>query len=146
MEDRIEQTVIIHAELGRVWELVSEPGWWVPSDTPVTASPAPGHQTVRESEKWGRFVVEVVRLEPRTYAAFRWASSFPGEEPGSGRSTLVEFFLTEREGAVEVRLTESGFAGLGLPPDMRWSARQGNVSGWQEQLARLTARAEAPAA
>ena len=146
MEDRIEQTIVVNAALDRVWELVSEPGWWVPSDAPVAASRAPGHQTVRESEEWGRFVVEVVRLEPRAYAAFRWASSFPGEDPGPGRSTLVEFFLTERAGAVEVRLIESGFARLELLPDMRWSARDGNAGGWKEQLACLTVRAEAPAA
>jgi DNA-binding transcriptional ArsR family regulator len=29
MEDRIEQQITINAPLDRVWQLVSEPGWWV---------------------------------------------------------------------------------------------------------------------
>jgi uncharacterized protein YndB with AHSA1/START domain len=143
VEDRIEQTVSINAGLERVWELVTEPGWWVPSDVPVPADRTPGHRAVRESAKWGRFVVEVVRLDPRTYAAFRWASTFPGEDPEPGRSTLVEFFLAERAGAVEVRLVESGFADLELPADGRATAHQDNTGGWREELADLTARAEA---
>jgi hypothetical protein len=32
MDDRIEQTIAIHAPLERVWELVSEPGWQAHKD------------------------------------------------------------------------------------------------------------------
>lgn len=142
MEDRIEQTITINAGLEQVWELVTEPGWWVPSDVQVPGDRTPGHRVMRESEKWGRFVVEVVRLEPRSYAAFRWASAFPGEEPEAGRSTLVEFFVAERAGAVEVRLVESGFAGLDLPAEARRSAWRGNIDGWQKCLAGLASRAQ----
>jgi uncharacterized protein YndB with AHSA1/START domain len=144
MEDRIEQTITINAAVSRVWELITEPGWWVPSDLPVAVDPAPGRQVVRESEKWGRFVVEVVRLEPNTYAAYRWASAFPGLEIEPGRTTLVEFFLTEQDGGVEVRLVESGFAGLDLPDEARGSAWHGNTEGWRDELASLATKAEAP--
>jgi uncharacterized protein YndB with AHSA1/START domain len=143
VEDKIEQTVTIDAGLDRVWELVTEPGWWVPTETPVAPDRTPGHRTVRESAKWGRFVVEVVRVQPRSYASFRWASTFPGEEPVAGKATLVEFFVTERAGGVEVRLVESGFAELELPADGRSAAHQDNTGGWREELADLTARAEA---
>src|SRR5215475_4049958 len=80
MEDRIEQQITINAPLDRVWKLVSEPGWWVPSKAVAPIDHTPGHQVVRESDKWGRYPVEVVRVEPQTYAAFRWASQAPGEE------------------------------------------------------------------
>jgi uncharacterized protein YndB with AHSA1/START domain len=143
VEDRIEQTVTIDAGLDRVWELVTEPGWWVPTEAPVEADRTPGHRTVRESAKWGRFVVEVVRVQPRSYVSFRWASTFPGEEPVAGRSTLVEFFVTERDGGVEVRLVESGFSELELPEDGRVAAHRDNTGGWREELADLAARAEA---
>jgi uncharacterized protein YndB with AHSA1/START domain len=143
VDDRIEQTVTIEAGLDRVWELVSEPGWWVPSEVPVEPDRTPGHRAVRKSARWGSFVVEVVRMEPRRYASFRWASTFPGEQPEEGKSTLVEFFVTERDGAVEVRLVESGFAGLDLPADRQAAAHQDNTGGWREELASLTTRAEA---
>ena len=32
MQDRIEQQIVIHAPLDRVWDLVSVPGWWVPTE------------------------------------------------------------------------------------------------------------------
>ena len=77
MRDTIERSIAISASLERVWDLVTEPGWWVPSDTPVEADRTPGAVVVRESEKWGRFPVEVVELRPMTYAAFRWSPPTP---------------------------------------------------------------------
>ncbi|HEY6498595.1 MAG TPA: SRPBCC domain-containing protein [Streptosporangiaceae bacterium] len=144
MADRIEQSVEIQAPLDRVWELVSEPGWWVPSDvgTPP-AGLAPGQQVVRESEKWGRFPVEVVRVEPKTYAAFRWASQAPGAELTPVNTTLVEFRVEAAGDLVRVTVTESGFAALDVPAAAREQARKDNTGGWQEELGSLRERAEA---
>jgi uncharacterized protein YndB with AHSA1/START domain len=144
VEDRIEQAIDIHASLDQVWELVSEPGWWVPSD--MAAPPArlaPGQQVVRASEKWGRFPVEVVRVEPRTYAAFRWASQAPGAELTPVNTTLVEFRVEPAGDLVRVTVTESGFAALDVPAAAREQARQDNTGGWQEELSSLRERAEA---
>jgi hypothetical protein len=101
-----------------------------------------GSLTVRESEKWGRYVIEVVRLDPMSYAAFRWASEFPGERPAQGNSTLVEFFVKPLgDSETSVTLVESGFAGL--PDDRGAAAWQANTGGWREELASLKERAEA---
>jgi uncharacterized protein YndB with AHSA1/START domain len=144
MEDRIEQSVEIHASLDRVWALVSEPGWWVPSDVAAPAGVvAPGQQVVRESEKWGRFPVEVVRVEPRTYAAFRWASQAPGAELTAVNTTLIEFRVEPAGDLVRVTATESGFAALDGPAAVREQARRDNTGGWQEELSSLRERAEA---
>jgi uncharacterized protein YndB with AHSA1/START domain len=35
MDDRIEREITISAPLERVWDLVTESGWWVPSDQPL---------------------------------------------------------------------------------------------------------------
>lgn len=43
MEDRIEQVIAINAPLDRVWELVTQPGWWVPSDIEQPINHIPGH-------------------------------------------------------------------------------------------------------
>ena len=80
MQDRIEQQIVINAPLERVWDLVSVPGWWVPAAAETAPDRTPGHVTVRESERWGRFPVEVVEMQPRSYAAFRWASQSPGAD------------------------------------------------------------------
>jgi uncharacterized protein YndB with AHSA1/START domain len=144
MADRIEQSIEIHASLDRVWALVSEPGWWVPSDVAVPSGvTAPGQQVVRDSEKWGRFPVEVVRLEPRTYAAFRWASQAPGAELTAANTTLVEFRVEPAGDLVRVTVTESGFAALDVPAAAREQAQRDNTGGWQEELSSLRERAEA---
>ena len=145
--DRIEQRITINAPLERVWELVTRPGWWVPSDVEVPVDRTPGHQTVRESEKWGRFAVEVVRIDPRTYAAFRWASQFPGQELAPGRTTLIEFRVEERapgEG-VSVAVVESGFAALELAEIERKAGFDQNTEGWAMELAALKEQAEGAA-
>ncbi len=160
MQNRIEQEITISADLDRVWELVTRPGWWVPSEVEVPPDRTPGSLTVRSSEKWGRFVVEVVELRPKTYAAFRWASEFPGEEPGPGKATLVEFFVHPAdqegrkgregaegaEGGVSVTVVESGFAALDLPEGRRAAALEDNTGGWREELARLRRQALRPPA
>jgi uncharacterized protein YndB with AHSA1/START domain len=141
MDNRIEQEITIRAGLDRVWDLVTRPGWWVPADNEIPPDRTLGSLTVRESQKFGRFVVEVVRLEPRTYAAFRWASEFPGEEPVPGKSTLVEFFIKPMGDEIGVTVVESGFSSLDLPAARREQAWRGNTGGWQEELASLEAQA-----
>jgi uncharacterized protein YndB with AHSA1/START domain len=49
MQDTIERSITISAPLERVWDLVTEPGWWVPSDAPITADRTAGSVVVRES-------------------------------------------------------------------------------------------------
>jgi len=102
----------------------------------------PGHQVVRESEKWGRFPVEVVRIDPKIYAAFRWASHAPGAELTTGNTTLVEFRVEPVGDAVRVRVAESGFAVIDAPEAVREHARKDNTGGWQEEMAGLKERAE----
>lgn len=142
MEDRIEQEITINASLDRVWRLVSEPGWWVPTNVPVPIDHTPGHQVVRESEKWGRYPVEVVRVEPPHYAAFRWASQSPGAELTDRNTTLVEFHLAAVADVVRVTVVETGFAALDVPESVREQTWKENTGGWQECLADLKGRAE----
>lgn len=142
MQDRIEQRVEISAPLDRVWDLVSTPGWWVPTTSEEPPDRTVGHRVVRESAKWGRFPVGVVDMRPQSYAAFRWASQSPGADLAPGNTTLVEFFVAEAGDKVMVTVVESGFAALDVPDEVRQAALRDNTGGWESELASLVKRAE----
>ncbi len=76
------------------------------------------------------------------YIACRWASSFPGEEPKEGNSTLVEFTLIPEADGTLLRVVESGFAKLTATQDKRIKFLEGNTEGWKQQLDFLRQRAE----
>jgi uncharacterized protein YndB with AHSA1/START domain len=143
MQDTIERSIDIAAPLERVWELVTEPGWWVPTDAPVEAVRTPGHIAVRESEKHGRLEVEVVELRPMTYAAFRWSSTVPGGNITPGQSTLVEFTVAPADDSVRVSVVESGFVSLDATDDIKNGAIESHTGGWADELGSLRTRAEA---
>jgi uncharacterized protein YndB with AHSA1/START domain len=145
MQDRIEQEIVINAPLDRVWDLVSVPGWWVPSEVETEPDRTPGSQTVRESARWGRFPVEVVVMRPPSYAAFRWASQAPGADLAPGRTTLVEFFVADAADGVSVTVVESGFSALDVPEQVRQNQLKDNTGGWSQELDSLRKRAEEPA-
>jgi uncharacterized protein YndB with AHSA1/START domain len=134
--DAIEREIFIQSDIDYVWSLVSKAGFWVGDDLHFDIEAAEGDQVVIETEQYGAFPVLVERLDPPRYAAYRWASSVPGANPGAGNSTLVEFTLAERSGGVVVQLRESGFANL--PDDARERALADNDGGWTAQLDRLT--------
>lgn len=142
--DRIEREIFIRAGIERVWSLVSRAGFWVGDELRFDAEAAEGQTVVMDAGPRGRFPVRVERLEPPRYAAYRWASGFPGEEPTGNNATLVEFSLVERDGGVVVRVVESGFATLRGTRGFRDARREDNVAGWAMQLARLVTAAEAP--
>jgi uncharacterized protein YndB with AHSA1/START domain len=144
MNDRIERSVLIEAPLDRVWDLVTEPGWWVPTQASAPIDRMPGAITVRESEQYGRFPVQVVSFDPKTYAAFRWASTNPGEDLTGDNTTLVEFHLAHEADAVKVTVVETGFAALPIPEEARRKGLDGNTQGWGEQLNSLRERAQQP--
>ena len=146
MQDVIEQEISINASLERVWDLVTEPGWWVPTETAAAPDRTPGSTTVRTSEKYGSFPVEVVEVTPRTYAAFRWASQFPNTDLTPAHSTLVEFFVSQAPEGVLVKVRESGFAELDAPEEIREAGVRDNTEGWQLELGELRKRSEATAA
>jgi uncharacterized protein YndB with AHSA1/START domain len=145
MIDRIERSVLINAPLDRVWDLVTEPGWWVPTQHPAPVDRTPGAIAIRESEQWGRFPVQVVQVDPKTYAAFRWASTNPGEDLADGNTTLVEFHLADGSEGIKVTVVESGFAALSIPDEARRKGFEGNTQGWGEMMDSLRDRAQQPA-
>lgn len=142
-KDRIERETLIAAPLARVWSLVTEPGFWVTGEDNRTGATAEaGELTVARHDEHGEFPVRVVRVDPRHYVAYRWASAFAGAEPNDDNSTLVEFTLAEEGGKTRLRVVESGFAALGGSDELRTKAFTDNTEGWAAVLDALAAAAE----
>ena len=133
----LKREIFIRAAIDHVWSLVSKAGFWVGDDLHFDADATEGELVVIDTATYGRFPVRVERLEPPRYAAYRWASAYPGADPTEANSTLVEFTLVEQDGGVLLRLKESEFATLGGTEAFRDAKRSDNVAGWAAQLERL---------
>jgi len=135
VDDRVERSIAITAGIERVWNLVTRPGWWINDGEVVD------HRIERDGglcrvhdPTCGEFEILVVKLEPRTYAAFRWRSDGVTRSV-DGPTTLVEFWLDDHgDGTVTVRVVESGFDGLDSAEDVRRANRDGNEKGWRQEL------------
>jgi uncharacterized protein YndB with AHSA1/START domain len=142
VQDKIEREIHINAGIDRVWELVSLPGWWVGEGVDDGATfTDEGEYHVVTHPKHGRVPIKVETVQPQNYLAYRWASAFIGEEPTEGRGTLVEFWLSERDGGTQVRVVESGFAALAATDEVRQQQFEGNTEGWRFELDLLAKRA-----
>jgi uncharacterized protein YndB with AHSA1/START domain len=143
--DRISRDTLIEAPLERVWSLVATPGFWVAEDASVAGTVAvEGASLVAKNPHLGEVAVRVEKVEPPTYVAYRWASSFPGEELRPDNSTLVEFSLSTEDGKTRLRVVESGFAALNTSDERRRSTIRFNSDGWSQVFDALTKRAEEP--
>jgi hypothetical protein len=141
MKDRIEQRTRIRASHDRVWQLVSQPGWWLPGSVAEPALSL-GRAMVTCGGERRPYVIDVIRVEPQGYVSFRWASAFGGVAPMPGNSTMVELYVRPDGNEIGVTVVESGFFSLDLPEAMREDEWKGNVGGWQYEMASLRTRAE----
>lgn len=139
--DRIEREIFIKAPRQTVWELVSEPAWWV-GDRPGPDSVRVDGTRVEAETRFGTFPVLIEHMDPPHYLACRWASSFPGEEPKEGNSTLVEFTLAEKDGGTLLTVVESGFSSLTASEEEQRQFSNENTHGWEQQLEVLRKRTE----
>ena len=132
--DRVEREIMINAPIERVWRLVSEPGWWIgDGDRSDQVIGREGDLVIVHDPRYGRWSVLPVSSEAPHHVSYR-GSALPGEAPGEGTSTLVEFFLTELGGGTLLRVVESGFASLAVSAEQRAAAVEGNIGGWEQQL------------
>lgn len=137
--DRIEREIAVNAPLEQVWALVREPAWWVGDAPGPNRVHVDGMRVVAET-RFGNFPVLIEKIDPPNNIACRWASSFPGEEPVEGNSTLVEFILTSEANGTLIRVVESGFTKLSTTEDNRIKFIRGNTEGWKQQFDYLQQR------
>lgn len=141
---RIDKEIHIDAPVERVWAVLTEPkqiGRWFGNGDPVEGDLSPGGRVVFDHSENGVFPSRIEKMEPHRVFAFWWPSGFPGEEPAEGNATLVEFTLTPEGTGTRLRVTESGFASIDVPPaPQRWLAQR-NSFGWGfkiEEIRELT--------
>jgi uncharacterized protein YndB with AHSA1/START domain len=142
VSDRIEREIHIAAPLERVWSVVTEPRFWVGEGDPAQADLREGALIMSDHGEYGRYPLRIERIDPQRYVSYRWATTFPGEEPREGNSTLVEFTLVPEGDETRLRVVESGFAELAAPEDTRRTSLEGNTEGWASELDELKKRAE----
>ena len=132
-QDSIERHIVIDAPTERVWQLISEPGWWI-NDGAIVA-----HRIERRDELaivhdpvHGVFALRTVALDRPRYAAFRWQDD---PDDVDGAPTLVELTLeTLAEASVRVTVLESGFASLPVSAAQRRQRIEQHESGWTKEL------------
>jgi len=130
--DRIEREIAIDAPASKVWDLISEPGWYV-NDQRITEHRIEhdGDLVTVHDPKHGEFTFRVVELDEPRYAAFRWYAD--AKNPSAG-TTFVEFWITERDGGVTLKVAESGFASLDEPEADRRARFDDHTAGWRIEL------------
>ncbi|XVX20648.1 ATPase [Actinomycetota bacterium] len=134
--DAIERSITIDAPRERVWQLISEPGWW------INEGEIREHEIVSDGSvhrvtdsKHGTFTVETVEAREGEYAAYRWLSNPDADgEPEPTLNTLVEFTISG-DGPVEVTVRESGFLPGDVPDEIRERDYRENSGGWEHELA-----------
>jgi uncharacterized protein YndB with AHSA1/START domain len=132
--DGIEREITIGAPLDRVWELVSQPGWFIGGPDGGTAGQKrsrEGGLDIVEDPRYGRFGGRLEASDPPRYLAYRWAALKPGEALDRSKGTLVEFWVEESGEGTTVRVLETGFEELDLSDEERRKAVEGNAEGWR---------------
>ena len=136
--DRIERSITIAATPERVWQIVSEPGWWINGGTirPHRIEDAGNGTSIVHDEEHGAFHIRTERLDPPRYAAFRWLGR--ADEKGAG--TLTEFWVEEAAEGVTLRVIESGLENV--PQSERSEYLRDNTKGWETELGAARTAAE----
>jgi uncharacterized protein YndB with AHSA1/START domain len=133
----IERNVLIDAPAEVVWRTITEPDQmrqWFADRVELVAEPG-AHGYMGFGDQGGPVVVETV--DPPRHFSFRW--NHPREEePRTGNSMLVEFFLTsEGEDQTRLRVVESGHELRDWPETEKDRYANEHRGGWGEYLDRL---------
>lgn len=134
--DTIEREILIHAAPDRVWDLVSEPGWFVNAGQvrahELRPDPERENVTIVTDPEYGDFSIETVAATPPESITFRWL----GGAVDGGRAvvnTEVVFTLTPVEQGTLLRVVESGWAAVEPTEKVAGEYRE-NTEGWEMEL------------
>lgn len=150
MQDRIERTVDLKAEVARVWRALTdyqEFGTWfrVALDGPFAVGELSTGQVTYPGYEHLAWQARVKAMDAERLFAFTWYpySDTDGTEIDEAErpQTLVEFRLEPISGGTRLRISESGFSKL--PDDARRvEAFRLNAEGWSEEIENIAAHVE----
>lgn len=133
--DEIVRSIHIDADAQTVWDIISEPGWFINdgSYTEHDISSEDGVSRVIDPNV-GEFTIGTEELDPPRRAVFRWLGGTPGSLDDFPSNTIV--FTIEPEGqGVLLTVRETGFARLSDDAAERRRRFEENAEGWGEELA-----------
>jgi uncharacterized protein YndB with AHSA1/START domain len=148
--DRIEKSILLHAEPERVWRALADSaqfGSWfgMKFDGPFTPGasmrgiivPTTVNAEVARAQKpyeGTPFEITIDQMEPERLFSFRWhpGAVDPGIDYSIEPTTLVAFELKKAPNGVLLTLTESGFDRI--PLERRAKAFTTNERGWGMQM------------
>ena len=134
-EDRVEKDIHVAAHPEEVWELVSQPGWWI-NEGEVDDAPrlrVDGDLATLTHPVWGDFAVRTVESVRPEKVVFRWVPA-PGGDLDEHASTEVTLTLQAEPGGTRLRVVESGFASLSDDPEQWRALLDDNAEGWGNEL------------
>lgn len=136
--DQIEREVFIDVPPERLWEILTEAehikAWFAFDGCDIDLRP--GGELMMRWQEHGTFSCRVERVEPPFHFAYR-GCIHPDERAFDHNSTLVEFTITPEGRGSRLRVVESGFRELQLPPNEQAAYAAGNVQGWSGAFAAL---------
>lgn len=141
--ERIEKEIMIAAPIERVWNVITQPehvGVWF-GDAGAEIDLRPGGAITFTWKQWGTHRAVVEKVDEPHYFSYRWEG--PGDASiEDGNATLVEFSLSEKDAGTLLKVTESGFGALPVPPEEQAKYAEQNTEGWAAELAELVTYAE----
>ena len=138
----IVREIIVAAPVERVWAVLTEPrhiAQWFGQTAEV--EPRAGGKAMFGWEDDGEFPAQVVRFDPLTHFAYRWASR-AGAAPDPGQTTLVEFTLEPFGAGTKLRVVESEFEALALTGAEQRQKIAEHTQGWRDELDEMRVYAE----
>ncbi len=142
VSDRIEKEVLISAPQDKVWRALTDHeqfGQWfrMKLDGPFVAGAASHGQITHPGYEHVKVLMKIEAIQPQDYFAYRWHPYAVrmdydySVEP----TTLVEFSLSEQDGATLLRVVESGFDRI--PAERRDEDFRMNEGGWKGQTGNI---------
>lgn len=136
----IEREIRIEAPIDVVGDVVTNPShiskWF--ADAVALDLRLGGAGTLTFTEHNHVAPLRVATVDRPKLFSFRWSQP-DGEEPNENNSMLVEFILSEDDGATTLRLVESGFAKVNWSDEKSKEYYDDHSNGWDFYVPRLSA-------
>ena len=141
--DEIVRSIRIAASAETVFDVISEPGWFI-NDGEYRAHEitVDGTTATVVDPVHGEFAIDIVELDRPRRAVFRWLGGVAGALEDFPANT-IEFTIVPDGDGVELTVRETGFAGLSADAVQRRRSFEANAQGWIEELGVAKVRAEA---